>query len=289
MFCAHKCLFSLWFNTNRNFNINYNYKQMGKKILVIVGLLSLFISSCSRVEPNYVGVVMENYGKNGKSDFTTEKGRVWLMSPGKELFQVPLFEQRGNFEKSLTLKAADNTEFKASPVYSFRVVESKSVDVVFNNKQLKDGDFMTSLADNVLEPRMYDLAKEESRKYTTEQLMSNGGSLKFEKDLEAIMVKEFEKRGLELISFSAQLDFSDKVKGKIDARNEVNTNLSVLDQKIQEQKKTNELEQLITEQALIRSKGLTHEILQERAIQKWNGVLPQTFSGNNLPFVKTIK
>ena len=262
---------------------------MGKKILVIVGLLSLFISSCSRVEPNYVGVVMENYGKNGKSDFTTEKGRVWLMSPGKELFQVPLFEQRGNFEKSLTLKAADNTEFKASPVYSFRVVESKSVDVVFNNKQLKDGDFMTSLADNVLEPRMYDLAKEESRKYTTEQLMSNGGSLKFEKDLEAIMVKEFEKRGLELISFSAQLDFSDKVKGKIDARNEVNTNLSVLDQKIQEQKKTNELEQLITEQALIRSKGLTHEILQERAIQKWNGVLPQTFSGNNLPFVKTIK
>ena len=95
---------------------------MGKKILVIVGLLSLFISSCSRVEPNYVGVVMENYGKNGKSDFTTEKGRVWLMSPGKELFQVPLFEQRGNFEKSLTLKAADNTEFKASPVYSFRVV-----------------------------------------------------------------------------------------------------------------------------------------------------------------------
>ncbi|MGV0964940.1 SPFH domain-containing protein [Empedobacter falsenii] len=262
---------------------------MGKKILVIVGLLSLFISSCSRVEPNYVGVVMENYGKNGKSDFTTEKGRVWLMSPGKELFQVPLFEQRGNFENSLTLKAADNTEFKASPVYSFRVVESKAVDVVFNNKQLKDGDFMTSLADNVLEPRMYDLAKEESRKYTTEQLMSNGGSLKFEKDLETIMVKEFEKRGLELISFSAQLDFSDKVKGKIDARNEVNTNLSVLDQKIQEQKKTNELEQLITEQALIRSKGLTQEILQEKAIQKWNGVLPQTFSGNNLPFVKTIK
>lgn len=262
---------------------------MGKKILAIVGLLSLSISSCSRVEPNYVGVVMENYGKNGKSDFTTEKGRVWTMSAGKELFQVPLFEQRGSFEKSLTLKAADNTEFKASPVYSFRVVESKAIDVVFNNKQLNDGDFMTSLADNVLEPRMYDLAKEESRKYTTEQLMSNGGSLKFEKDLERIMAKEFEKRGLELISFSAQLDFSEKVKGKIDARNEVNTNLSVLDQKIQEQKKTNELEQLITEQALIRSKGLTQEILQEKAIQKWNGVLPQTFSGNNLPFVKTIK
>lgn len=261
-----------------------------KKFLLMVVLSTAFLTSCERVEPNYVGVVMENYGKNGKADFTTEKGRVWMMSPGKELFQVPLFEKRENFEKPLTLKSADNTEFNASPVYSYRVVESKAVDVVFNNKQLKDGDFMSSLADNVLEPRMYDLAKEESRKYTTEQLMSNGGSLKFEKDLETIMTQEFAKRGLELISFSAQLDFSDKVKGKIDARNEVNTNISVLDQQIEEQKKRNELEQLVTEQALIRSKGLTPEVLQEKAIDKWNGSVPSTFSGNGgIPFVKAIK
>lgn len=260
-----------------------------KKFLFATVLATIFLTSCERVQPNYIGVVMENYGKNGKSDFTTEKGKVWLASPGKELFQVPLFEQRGNFTKPLTLKSADNTEFNASPVYSFRVVESKAVDVVFNNKQLK-GEFMSTLADNVLEPRMYDLAKEESRKYTTEQLMSNGGSLKFEKDLETIMNKEFEKRGLELISFSAQLDFSDKVKGKIDARNEVNTNISVIDQQIAEQKKRNELELLITEQALIRSKGLTSEVLQEKAIQKWNGVVPSTYSGNNgIPFIKSIK
>ena len=259
-----------------------------KKFLFAVILGTALLTSCSRVEPNYVGVVMENYGKNGKADFTTEKGRVWMMSAGKELFQVPLFEQRGNFEKALTLKSADNTEFNASPVYSYRVVESKAIDVVFNNKQLKDGDFIQSLANNVLEPRMYDLAKEESRKYTTEQLMSNGGSLKFEKDLEAIMIKEFAKRGLELISFSAQLDFSDKVKGKIDARNEVNTNISVLDQQIEEQKKRNELEELVTQQALIRSKGLTQEILQEKAIDKWDGKTPTTVAGG-IPFVKQIK
>lgn len=233
-----------------------------------------FLMSCERVEPNYVGVVMESYGKNGKSDFTTEKGKVWTASPGKELFQVPLFEQRGEFEKSLTLKASDNTEFKANPVYSFRVVESKAIDVVFNNKQLKDGDFMKSLADNVLEPRMYDLAKEESRKYTTDQLMSNGGSLKFEKDLEEIMSKEFEKRGLELISFSAQLEFSEKVKNKIDTRNEVNTNLSVLDQQITEQKKRNELAQLKAEENKIISSGITPQLLQQEFINKWDGKSP---------------
>lgn len=260
-----------------------------KKVLLLGIAATLFLTSCERVQPNYVGVVMENYGKSGMSDFTTEKGRVWVASPGKQLFQVPLFEQRGSFSKPLTLKAADNTEFKASPVYSYKVIESKAIDVVFNNKQLNDGDFMQSLMDNILEPRMYDLAKEESRKYKTEQLMSDGGSLKFEKDLEAIMTKEFEKRGLELKSFSSQLEFSDKVTNKINDRNEVNTNLSVIDQRILEQKKNNELEALKTEQALIRSKGLTSEILQEQAIRRWNGILPATYSGSTMPFVKQIK
>lgn len=59
----------------------------------------------------------------------------------------------------------------------------------------------------------------------------------------------------------AQLEFSRAVRDKIDSRNEVNTNISVLDQKIEEQKKQNELEQLKTEQALIASRGLTREIL----------------------------
>lgn len=260
------------------------------KKLLLAGLVgcTMFLTSCDRVQPNYVGVVMEDFGKNGKSDFSTEKGRVWLLAPGKELYQVPLFEQRAGFEQKLTLKSADNTEFNANPVYSFKVVEDKAVDVVFNNKQLQ-GDFMESLTNNVLEPRMYDLAKEESRKYKTDELMSDGGSLRFEKTLEKVMEAEFKKRGLELISFSAQLDFSDKVKGKIDARNEVNTNVSVLDQQIIEQKKRNELEQLKTEQALIRSKGLTQEILQEQAIKRWNGVLPSTYSGGGVPFVKQIK
>lgn len=56
--------------------------------------------------------------------------------------------------------------------------------------------------------------------------------------------------------------------------NEVNTNISVLDQKIEEQKKQNELEQLKTEQALIASRGLTREILYKQFIDKWDGKTP---------------
>ena len=266
------------------------------KKLVLLALGVVLLTSCERVAPNYYGVLMENYGKNGKDDYSKQQGRVSTMSPGTELFQVPAWEQRGVFtdeegkDRTLQIKAADNTAFTSKPLYSYKVIQAKVVDVVFQNARLGSGDdFMTALQDNVLEPRIYDIIKEASRSYTTDALMANGGSLKFEKYVQDIVQKEFEKSGLTLISFSLNLDFSTKVKAKIDSRNEVNTNISVLDQQIAEQRKRNELEQLRTEQAIIRSRGLTNEILQERTIAKRNGVLPSTYSGGGLPFVKTVR
>jgi hypothetical protein len=265
-----------------------------KKVLgLLLGLMLL--TSCERVAPNYYGVLMENYGKNGKDDYSKQQGRVSTLSAGTELFQVPAWEQRGVFtdeegeERTLSIKAADNTAFTSKPLYSYKVIPAKVVDVVFQNARLGSGDdFMKALQDNVLEPRIYDIIKEASRAYTTDSLMANGGSLKFEQYVQAIVKKEFEKSGLELISFSLNLDFSSKVKAKIDSRNEVNTNISVLDQQIAEQKKRNELEALKTEQNKIRSAGITPQLLQEKAINKWNGKLPTTYSGGSLPFVKTV-
>lgn len=245
------------------------------KFLMIALLSVVAFSSCERVAPNFVGVLMEDWGKNGKSDFTIVQGRVSTVAPGTELFQVPLFDQRGQWDEPMHLKAADNTEFTAKPTYSYKVIRERAIDIVFDNKHIGSGEgFMRSLEDNILEPRIRDLIKEESRKYKTDSLMADGGSLMFEKRVEKIVEEEFEKRGLQLISFSSQLEFSQKVKDKIDSRNEVNTNLSVLDQQIAEQKKRNELEELKTQQAIIKSRGLTKEILQQQFIEKWDGKTP---------------
>jgi len=245
------------------------------KFLAIFMVSAALVGCGERVAPNYAGVLMENYGKEGKADFSLQKGRVNTLSPGTELYQVPLWEQRAQFENSLSLKAADNTAFSSKPVYSFKIVEKRAIDVVFENKQLGSGDeFMKGLEDNILEAKVYDIMKEESRKYTTDELMANGGSLKFEKAVQDLVEKEFESKGLELITFSAQLNFSEKVTAKIDSRNEVNTNITVLDQKIAEQKKQNELEKLITEQNLLKSQGITPQLLQRDFIDKWDGKTP---------------
>jgi hypothetical protein len=54
--------------------------------------------SCERVAPNYYGVLMENFGKDGKSDYSRQQGRVPTWTAGTELFQVPAWEQRGAFQ-----------------------------------------------------------------------------------------------------------------------------------------------------------------------------------------------
>lgn len=245
--------------------------------LFLFALVAIALStSCERVQPNYEGVLMKNFGKNGKSDYTLQKGRVNTMAPGTELFQVPAYEQRADFEQRvLHLKAADNTEFTSSPTYSYQLAEGRAVDLVFNNSHLGSGDaFMRNLENNILETRIYDIMKEESRRYITDSLMAKGGSLKFEKLVEKRVSEAFLEQGLILKSFSSQLQFTDKVTQKIDQRNEVNTNLGVLDQKIIEQKKINELEELRTQQQLIRSRGITDQILQQEFIDKWDGKTP---------------
>ncbi len=240
-------------------------------LLLLVGVLTF--TSCEYVQPNYAGVLQENYGKSGKSDFTLQSGKVWVVSPGTVLFQVPLWEQRADFgDRVLHLKASDNTQFESRPVYSYTVIKENAVDVVFNNKHLGSGsDFMRSLEDNILETKIYDLMKEESRKYTTDELMANGGSLIFENKVQQIITNAFKEKGLKLESLSCQLEFSEKVKAKIDSRNEVNTNISVIDQQILEQIKRNELAELKAKENLILSRGLTKEVLTQQFIDKWDG------------------
>lgn len=245
-----------------------------KKYLTVIAIV-LTLAACSRVEPNQAGVLMENYGRNGKSDFTVVSGRVWTIAPGTELYQVPLWEQRGKFEEAVTLKASDNTDFAATPVYTFRVTKDRAVDVVFDNKQLGYGsEFIQSLQDNILEPKILDLMKEESRRYTTEELMAKGGSLAFEQKVQDIVREEFKKRGLELMTFSSQLTFSKSVTERIDKRNEVNQNIAVIDQQIEEQKKRLELARLEAETNKLKSEGITEQLLQQQFIEKWDGKTP---------------
>lgn len=274
-----------------------------RKIIIFAMFAILVLSSCERVAPNYQGVLMENYGKNGKSDFALQKGRVWTAWPGTELFQVPLWEQRGVFRNEdgsnriLTLKDADNSDFTSRPMYSFEAIESRCVDLVFKNNQLGSGDgFMDALMDNILETKIYDIMKETSKGFSTQSLMeksilpdgtTTSGSLIYEKKVQEILTKEFEIIGLNLKTFSCQLEFTKAVTERIDARNETSSNVQVIDQKIIEQKRQLELSKITAEIEMVplvvaKKNGVLDEYIKLKAYEAWKEVKQPLYG--NVPF-----
>ena len=79
---------------------------MLKKLLLVGACIATFsMSGCQGVEPNKAGVLMQNYGKDGKADFQVVSGKVYTFWFGTELYTIPLFEQRYNADDVITLKS----------------------------------------------------------------------------------------------------------------------------------------------------------------------------------------
>lgn len=254
---------------------------------VIVGLmlgLSLVVTGCQRVQPNHVGVLETNCAKNGKSDFEIVSGRVNTMGLCTHLYTVPLYEQRGGFGQTVTLKSSDNTEFVVKPVYSYRVTRDRSIDVVFDNRQVSTSDsselatnkdaFLTAIETNILNPKIVDMLRTQVASMSSEALMGNGGNAKFNDIARGIVTKEFESRGFKLISFSVMLEPSARVKVIIDERNQAETQVSTINSKVEQAKKQLELESIQSQIKLERSKGLTQAYLTDKFIDKWDGKTP---------------
>lgn len=262
---------------------------MRKYIFFSLLALLITVTACERVAPNYQGVLMQHYGKNGKSDFSLTKGRVNVMSPGTELFQVPLWEQRASFESEMHLQDADRTEYTAIPSYTYKAIENRCVDLVFQNKHLGSGDdFMLQLENNILEPAIYDIAKDISRTITTDSLTASGAAMRYENLVKSQVEQSFNSKGLELITFTCQLVPSAKVRERIDSRSAVNTNVSVLEQQILEQKKRNELAALQAQENIILSQGLTPQILQDKWIDAVKNSKHPIYVGNGVNLMKNV-
>ena len=56
------------------------------KKLLFLAVLAVFIISCNRVQPNYEGVLMTDYGRNGLESFESVTGNQGFLGPGSELY-----------------------------------------------------------------------------------------------------------------------------------------------------------------------------------------------------------
>lgn len=237
---------------------------MGVTALIV---LSGFMG-CSSVEPNYEGVLMTNYGRNGKTDFKTVTGAKNTFWFGTSLYQVPMYDQKGNPDK-IDVATRDGGVYSVDPEYTYSAKRDSGVNIIFAykylniSKQLQEED-LNNIEANVLNPIVLNVYREEARKFASDSLLTNANE--FENSVESRLKVEFAKKYFKISSLSSGLKPPASMTQNIERMN----NAKVETQTVKNQLATAEMlkrkAQIDAETNEIRSKGFTKEVLAEKWI-----------------------
>lgn len=236
---------------------------MKKQILVLL-LAVITLSACNRPEPNYEGVLMTDYGRNGIESFKVVTGAQGPLGPGSELYEVPMFEQKADCEP-VNVTAKDAGMFKVDPSYTFTATRGKGPSIILNYKHLGDGDyFLENVSENVLDKLVTDTYRETARYYTTDSLMNNLG--KFENNVEDSLRVKFIKRGFTLNTLTSGLTPPESMRRAIEARNNSIQQANQVKNQLETSKMLLEKAKIDAQTNRVKSDGLTREVLQAQWI-----------------------
>ena len=234
--------------------------------LLMLSLSILTLASCTSVEPNYEGVLMENYGRNGQSDFESVKGRQWTIAPGTKLYQVPMFETSGDPER-IAINAKDAGKFTVDPSYQYAPIRGKGVDIVFNYKHLGVDEpevMFDQLEENILNKLVINAYRELARNYTTDSLMNNLNS--YEELVEARLKKDFDGKFMELQNLTSGLRPPKSMEDAIEARNNAVQKANQIENEVRVAKMKQEKARIEAQTNNIKADGLNEKILKQQWI-----------------------
>lgn len=235
-----------------------------KKLFSIL-TLTLVLISCNRPEPNYEGVLMTDYGRNGLESFKTVTGAQGPLGPGSELYQVPMFEQKADCDE-VRVSARDAGIFTVDPSYTYNATRGQAPSIVLNYKHLGTGEeFLDNVENSTLNKLVTDSFREEARLYTTDSLMNNLGS--FEKNVETILIAKFSKKGFTLNTLTSGLTPPQSMANAIEERNNAVQQANQVKNELETSRMYLEKAKIDAETNRTKSSGLTKEVLQQQYIE----------------------
>ena len=235
--------------------------------MLVIGSLNLqSCTGCNRPEPNFEGVLMENCGKNGIADFNIVTGSQGVLGPCSELYQVPMFEQKADCPE-LGVTTKDGGYYKVDPTFSYEAVRGKGADICFNYKHINPADksgFMDNVESNILNPLVLNAYREEARNYSTDSLLRSVA--KYELAVETRLKSEFNTKFFNLLTLSSGLKPPESMIKAIEARNNTIQQAEQAKNELEVAKMELEKAKIYREKDLVKSQGLTKEILQDKFI-----------------------
>lgn len=238
--------------------------KKSKQILAIVLVIATI--SCNRVQPNYEGVLMTNYGRNGRTDFSVVTGSQGMLGMGSELYQVPMFEQKAD-PSEVVITAKDAGVFSVDPSLTYQAIRGKGADIIFNYKHVGINDqntVMDNIEAAVLNAIVTNAYREEARNFTTDSLMNNLNG--FETAVETRLKKEFENKFFTLTALTSGLKPPKSMAEAIERRNNAKQQAEQVKNELEVARMNLEKARIDAEANKVRTTGLSKENLTEKWI-----------------------
>lgn len=237
-----------------------------KKMIFLFSVIASLVG-CNRPEPNYEGVLMTEYGRNGINSFKIVTGAQGMLGPGSELYQVPMWEQAGDPD-IVEITAKDAGVFTVDPSYTYTPIRGKGAEIVFNYKNYRIQDpetFFDNVEANVLNKRVTDAYREEARNYTTDSLMNNLG--KFELSVQSRLKEEFKTKFFDLTTLTSGLKPPASMLKAVEDRNKAIQEANRVKNELETSRMLLEKAKIDAETNKVQSVGLTREILMQQYIE----------------------
>lgn len=237
-------------------------------------LLSITLLSCSRnrPQPDEIGVLMSNYGREGVKSFKTVTGsQGFFLYPSEELYRIPAWLQTGDPER-MTILTKNVGTFYIDPAFTYKADRLKGDSLVYEYRNYaKDSQtFFSNIEKNILNKKVTDAYREEARNYTTDSLMTNMNT--FERQVERRLNKEFSKMFFKLETITSGLTPDKSLTDEINRTNASLQRKKTIANDIENAKELQRQANIEAETNRIKSSGLTPMVISK----EWVDMLKNT-------------
>lgn len=258
---------------------------MGLTGTVLVGIVVLFfvMFAVERIDSGQTGIIVNLAGsERGVDDAKVETGWVMYNRFVKQLFEYPAFAQIVDYEP-FDIQDKKGTIFKTDPTIEY-YIERENAKIVF----LRYRKTTEELEQSVILTEVKNAYKDVAGLYETDSLINNRPA--FEKEVESLLRERLSQRGFTFSNIQSSVKPNEVLQAAIDAKNTAVQNAL----KVENEKKAAiaEAEKVVAaakgkaDANRILQESITPELIQLKAVEKWDGKLPLSTSGNTLPFLK---
>jgi len=279
--------------------------QNMNKILAVMAMVVL--TACTKVEPGYVGIVVNNYGsQRGVQDFPVKTGRVWYNFFTEDVYKFPTFMQNvvwtkdtteggKGVDESITFNSIEGATMNVDISFSYAFIPD-SVPRIFVTFR-KDEDHITHV---YLRSRIRDAFTRHASRMKVVDIFGTGKQMLLD-SVRVTLQEEIGPKGMLIDQIS--MVGAPRVDKLVQAS--INAVLTATQRAIEAENKVRqsqaEGEQRIAAaradsiSAVVSAAGqaeanrllqstMTSVILQRMWLEKWNGVLP-TVQSNATPLI----